>query len=206
MRKLKPQKDQAAISIDHEKFNSSAQAKGGGKEGFQESSTNCLSEQEREEKVEYLQIVWYERRTKVDFSAKDGYIYEQMERFARDKVTPLTAISRTTSLRMNQLTIADEVFNPFSQQTDSLDFYQVHNSLVSTDSTDYEHVFELDNKMKVSSRVRYSLWQALGDIGGFHDGLFMVVRFLLAPIAATFFHKDLLQKDLTETKLTKRER
>ena len=107
---------------------------------------------------------------------------------------------------MNQLTIADEVFNPFSQQTDSLDFYQVHDSLVSTDSTDYEHVFELDNKMQVSSRVRYSLWQALGDIGGFHDGLFMVVRFLIAPIAATFFHKEILQKDLTETKLTNRER
>ena len=82
----------------------------------------------------------------------------------------------------------------------------MHNTLVSTDSVGYEHYIELHNKMQVSSRVRYSLWQALADVGGFHDGLFLIVRFLIAPIAATFFHREILRKDLIETKLSKEER
>ena len=41
-------------------------------------------------------------------------------------------------------------------------------------------------------RARYSLWHALGDVGGFHDGLILFVRLVLSPLAAHRFYVDLV--------------
>ena len=41
-------------------------------------------------------------------------------------------------------------------------------------------------------RIRYSFWTALADIGGFHDGLTLLVHVLMNPIAATFFENSIL--------------
>mmetsp|Transcript_22119 Transcript_22119/g.27214 ORF Transcript_22119/g.27214 Transcript_22119/m.27214 type:complete len:127 (+) Transcript_22119:950-1330(+) len=43
------------------------------------------------------------------------------------------------------------------------------------------------------SRTRYSFWKALGDVGGFHDGLIFLVRLIMAPYSAALFFADLLK-------------
>ena len=44
---------------------------------------------------------------------------------------------------------------------------------------------------------------ALGDVGGFHDGLFLIFSTILSPIAATLFENDLLRGSLFNWKVNK---
>lgn len=44
--------------------------------------------------------------------------------------------------------------------------------------------------MKIMERKRYTFWDVLGDIGGFHDGVILVLYFMMAPYSAkAFFNK-----------------
>lgn len=56
--------------------------------------------------------------------------------------------------------------------------------------------------MQILTRVRYNFWMLLADVGGFHDGLRLLVSFLLAPITAIFFENDMLRSNLFEESLT----
>ena len=33
----------------------------------------------------------------------------------------------------------------------------------------------LSNNMHIMERKRYNIWDALGDIGGFHDGIYLLI-------------------------------
>ena len=46
---------------------------------------------------------------------------------------------------------------------------------------------QLSNDMEVAERKRYSWWQLLGDIGGFHDGLVLLIKFFMASYSAAMF-------------------
>ena len=52
-------------------------------------------------------------------------------------------------------------------------------------------------------RVRYSYWDALSDVGGFHDGLSLIIRILIGPFAANFFQNDLIKKSKQEPRLNR---
>ena len=45
----------------------------------------------------------------------------------------------------------------------------------------------LSGNIKYQQRVRYGVWQALGDIGGFHDGLCLVFGSIVSYAAANNF-------------------
>ena len=45
-------------------------------------------------------------------------------------------------------------------------------------------------------RRRYSVWQALGDIGGFFDGIKLVVSLLIAPISGAYYLEETLKGKL----------
>ena len=45
---------------------------------------------------------------------------------------------------------------------------------------------------------------ALGDIGGFYDGLRLLLMFFLAPFSAVFFENELLKDNLFAQDLTGR--
>ena len=56
--------------------------------------------------------------------------------------------------------------------------------------------------MIIESRTRYSFWTALGDVGGFHDGLTLLMKVFMASIAAISYENDLLKGNLFEEHLT----
>ena len=37
--------------------------------------------------------------------------------------------------------------------------------------------------MSIEARTKYNIWDLLGDVGGFNDGLFLVVSLFMAPIS-----------------------
>lgn len=57
----------------------------------------------------------------------------------------------------------------------------------------YEHNFQVDPKMQQMATVRLSFWQALSDLGGFHDGIYVLVKAFIAPIAASLFQAELVK-------------
>ena len=42
-------------------------------------------------------------------------------------------------------------------------------------------------------RVRYNFWDVLGDVGGFHDGLVLLIRAFIGSFAAHGFFIDLIK-------------
>ena len=59
-----------------------------------------------------------------------------------------------------------------------------------------EYEFQIANNVQVQTRVRSSVWTVLGECGGFYDGLYVVLNFLLNPLAATLYENDLVRQNL----------
>ena len=57
----------------------------------------------------------------------------------------------------------------------------------------YEHNFQIDPRMQQMTTIRLSFWTALSDLGGFYDGLYVLIRFFVMPIAASFFQAELVK-------------
>ena len=45
-------------------------------------------------------------------------------------------------------------------------------------------------------RKRYSFWEALGDVGGFYDGICLLIWMFMAPITRVIFTNDIVQGSL----------
>ena len=45
-----------------------------------------------------------------------------------------------------------------------------------------------------NQRTRYGFWQFVSDIGGFHDGLRLLVNIIFAPIVSFSFASDFVDK------------
>ena len=43
--------------------------------------------------------------------------------------------------------------------------------------------FYFAQNMFIEARTKYNIWDLLGDVGGFNDGLFLVVSLFMAPIS-----------------------
>ena len=59
---------------------------------------------------------------------------------------------------------------------------------------DFEILLHLSPSLKIITRTRYNVWDLLGDVGGFNDGLHLVGYFLLSSYAA-FSYKQSILKD-----------
>ena len=51
----------------------------------------------------------------------------------------------------------------------------------------------LDGYLIVEARTRYSVWDLLGDVGGFNDGLYLLVSLLIGPLGTFSFSKDYVE-------------
>ena len=68
---------------------------------------------------------------------------------------------------------------------------------------DLAFIFELDNKKTQFQRLRYTFWAALGDIGGFYDGLNLLINIFLAPLSSALFFNDLVKGSVFSKKSSK---
>ena len=104
----------------------------------------------------------------------------------------------------------DSVWNPFDHVTDSKQFLEVHKIISHTRQhggrTGYVLEFMIDNQIQYQKRIRYNFWAALADVGGFHDGLFILFSFVLSPVIATLYENELIKGNLFSWKLNKRQK
>ena len=50
----------------------------------------------------------------------------------------------------------------------------------------------LSDEMGIHERSRYNYWDALGDIGGFHDGLMLLFNLFMASYSTGMFEQSLV--------------
>ena len=50
----------------------------------------------------------------------------------------------------------------------------------------------LDKTIDISSRIRYNVWDLLADVGGFHDGMYLVASIIFGSYSAFAFKRELI--------------
>ena len=103
-------------------------------------------------------------------------------------------------MRQYQTTYEDSIYDPFEGVSRLFQYLSVEPAgsitipSIEEESVKYRHTFVLDVDYQEQKRKRYNLWDALGDIGGFHDGLLLLIRLVIAPLAARNYFFDLISK------------
>ena len=105
----------------------------------------------------------------------------------------------------SRLTIRDELWNPFEDVSKSIDFADVaeitFKQITNSEKTEIVDSpislrveIQISNDMLVMERKRYNMWDALGDIGGFHDGLVLFIHFFfMGRYSSAMFDHSIVQ-------------
>ena len=99
------------------------------------------------------------------------------------------------------LTVHDSLVNPFDQLTEESDYLMAEKidldfqTKKSAGGINVNISLMLSDEMGMHSRQRYNYWQALGDIGGFHDGLVLVINIIMASYSSGMFEQKLVDGD-----------
>ena len=96
-------------------------------------------------------------------------------------------------LRIHELEFDDKIYNPFESATKKLSYLQLEKGASNKRETHdpiIKNMFKLDADYQEQKRKLYSYWDALGDVGGFHDGLALLISSLVGPFAAHRFFID----------------
>ena len=144
-----------------------------------------------------VELYWFATQTKVDYSREKDYVDHSIAWIARDDIKPYYLQSRETKLRINHVTMSDQIWDIFEESTDEITYLQpmpsTHN-FYEVYYPGYYHVFEIDIDIQEQSRQRYTFWHLLSDAGGLHDGLAMIVWAFLYPVQSSRFELDLTKK------------
>ena len=62
----------------------------------------------------------------------------------------------------------------------------------SDDKDMIEVIFDLSDDIVIQKRIRYSVWDLLGDVGGLNDGLILVCSLLTSAYTAASFKTKFL--------------
>ena len=59
---------------------------------------------------------------------------------------------------------------------------------------DFYLELRLDKTINISSRISYNVWDLLADVGGFHDGMYLIASIIFGSYSAFAFKRDLISK------------
>ena len=111
-----------------------------------------------------------------------------------DSVVMSEEIRRASIITMHDVTFEDSLIDPFRLPTDHFEHLRITSSQTDIQidtkaarNTEYWHLCRIDTQKQIIKRNRLDLWEVLSDIGGFHDGLFILTSILLNPFSACFF-------------------
>ena len=98
---------------------------------------------------------------------------------------------------MHQLELSDNIFSPFkSSENISYITLREKGEIQDLDIIDEEKKilisFTLSDDIVIEKRTRYTLWDLLGDVGGFNDGLVLVLQILTSAYSAVSFKTQFL--------------
>ena len=64
---------------------------------------------------------------------------------------------------------------------------------------------ELGNRVHTEKRVRYSIWNLISDVGGFSDGIYLILSFFMTSYSAMAFETAYLSRSYYDSEKNPRE-
>ena len=106
---------------------------------------------------------------------------------------------------INDLTIKNNLYNPFVSETDTVTFLtpvkteqQLFIPKLKQEQKQSQPIIGykimLAKEMVIMERVRYQVWDLLGDIGGFYDGIILALFLFMGPYSAKSFANNFVDK------------
>ena len=137
----------------------------------------------------YISVRYFIKTKMIDFEVSEGYQKDRVTIIHEDY--SLEYGSRTFEMAITQVELHDSLINPFKTLTDELVFINYESTTYQ--NSNYPSVsinFRISDSIHRYQRNRYSFWQALGDIGGFNDGMCLIVKILMTPLSASLFFNN----------------
>ena len=94
-------------------------------------------------------------------------------------------------LTLHNLALTDDIYSPFKSSKE-ISYITLTDNQELVDSEKSYFQFYLSNNIVKEKRTRYSIWDLLGDVGGFNDGLILVCQLLTAAYSAASFKTKFL--------------
>ena len=111
------------------------------------------------------------------------------------QMAPVSNKSGWIGLSNTEVTLLDSIIDPFGTATDQQSFLNVEEFYQSDfkqkDDGIVHTIFRLHGKNMIQQRIRYGVWQTLGDVGGFYDGIGLMIGSVISQFAASKFLLEL---------------
>ena len=166
------------------------------------SNTTCLDEDQLEQwhQQNTLEIYWAYISKSIDFSLADDYFFEEISVIQHsDEFLLGYQRNRTSNMRLYEANFDDSLIDPLNTATDTREYLrlvetQAYNqkTLRLRDSAVWHKAY-IDTDKQILKRTRYDCWMLLSDIGGFHDGLFLLIHLMINPLAYLYFLFDFIK-------------
>ena len=70
--------------------------------------------------------------------------------------------------------------------------------LIPSDVLDFKITVFLDERIEIIERTRYNVWDLLGDVGGFNDGLYLICSLVISTYSAFSFNKSIIENTFVD--------
>ena len=97
-------------------------------------------------------------------------------------------------LKAHALEMHDSLWDPFEPETEEFEFLTVNNNYRIAEQAEkllFKLYFEIEPEVQMMSRKRYNFWELLSDVGGFFEGVKLLLSFFLTTISAIYFKLDI---------------
>ena len=94
---------------------------------------------------------------------------------------------------MHQLELSDNIFSPF-KSSENISYLTLRSKEEGATDGEEDRAFtyDLSDEIVIEKRTRYTIWDLLGDVGGFNDGLVLVLQILTSAYSAVSFKTQFL--------------
>lgn len=99
----------------------------------------------------------------------------------------------TFELMLHKLEMTDQIYSPFPE-TQELSYLSLKQTKIVHNEASGNSYFllGLSNDVSIEKRAFYTIWDLLGEVGGFNDGLILVGQFLMGVYSAISFQTTFL--------------
>ena len=125
-------------------------------------------------------------------------------------------VKRDSTLRRYDATFEDSILDPFKQATDRREYLNLEKSDIrslklngnttSIKGAQFVHEFHLDTNIQILKRSQVNFWEFISEIGGYHDGLCLIVGLAVRAWSASYFEHDLVRDSWQARKDSKKQR
>ena len=163
-------------------------------------ATRCFSESEVEEwfTTQQPRVQILSQKRLIDFQELEKYSYQKIKPLLKANLKADKHVHKGLSLVPVEALFFDSLLNPFGEVTDSFTFLIAE--AADEDNLNYskpDAYFTLDfmlaDESIIENRKRMNFWEILAEVGGFQDGVTILVQIIMVPFSSRIFAQALVR-------------